>query len=51
MPSISQLIKSVSELLTVVQTNPMLLVVLVAIAALVVVAMALRVVHTVVSKK
>lgn len=51
MPAIPVLIKATAEFLAVIQANPMLLVSLVALASLAVVAMALKVVHTVVSKK
>lgn len=51
MPAISMLIKGAAEFLAVVQANPMLLVSVVALASLAVAAMALKVVHTVVSKK
>lgn len=51
MPINVPFLKAVSELLTVVQANPMLLVVLVTMAALLVVALALKVVHAAVGKK
>jgi hypothetical protein len=51
MTAIPVLIKATAEFLAVIQANPMLLVSLVALASLMVVAMALKVVHTVVSKK
>lgn len=51
MAAIPVLINATAEFLAVIQANPMLLVSLVALASLAVVAMALIVVHTVVSKK
>lgn len=51
MSSVTNLLRAVNELLVVVQANPMLLVVLVAVISLLVAAMALKVVHAVVSKR
>ena len=51
MSSLSTIFNSLGSLLAVLQTNPALLIFLVALAALFVAALALKVVHAVVSKK